>query len=108
MLEGDKLLAEIKRYSRGHAAQIGSLIDEKKASTAFRADLDTRRPVASLVGMVQYLAVAERVLFPSTKLTLNRTEREAMSWHTAELFLRAVAAKPESLAREGGTSRKKK
>jgi TetR/AcrR family transcriptional regulator len=96
MLEGDStLVADIQRYSSGHAAQIGSLIDEGKASTAFRADLDTRRAVASLVGMVQYLAVAETILFPSTKLKLNRAEREAMGRHTAELFLKGVAAGPK-------------
>lgn len=96
MLEGDGgLVADIERYSTGHAVQIGSLIDEGKASGAFRADLDTRRVVASLVGMVQYLAVAEIILFPSTKLKLTRAEREAMGQHTAELFLTGLLTGPE-------------
>lgn len=94
MLEGDSTLAaDIQRYSSSHAVEIGSLIEEGKASTAFRADLDIRRAVASLVGMVQYLAVAEIILFPSTKL--NRAEREAMGRHTAELFLKGLTARPE-------------
>ncbi len=101
MLEGDStLVADIRRYSSGHAAQIGSLIDEGKASTAFRADLDTRRAVASLVGMVQYLAVAETILFPSTKLKMNRAGREAMGRHTAELFLKGINAGPERELKE--------
>lgn len=100
MLEGDStLIADIRRYAGGHAAQIGALIDEGKARAAFRTDLDTRRAVASLVGMVQYLAVAETILFPSTKLKLNRAEREAMGRHTAELFLRGVAADAERKAK---------
>ena len=95
MLEGDStLVADIQRYSSGHAAQIGSLVDEGKVSAVFRADLDTRRAVASLVGMVQYLAVAETILFPSTKLRLNRAEREALGRHTAELFLKGISAGP--------------
>ena len=94
MLEGDiAFAADVQRYAGGHAEQIGSLIDEGKASGVFRADLDTRRAVASLVGMVQYLAIAENVLFPSTKLKMNRSEREAMGRHTAELFLRGLAAR---------------
>ena len=53
MLEGDlAFAADVKRYAGGHAEQIGSLIDEGKASGVFRKDLDTRRAVASLVGMV--------------------------------------------------------
>lgn len=107
MLEGDStLVADIRRYASSHAAQIGALIDEAKAEAEFRTDLDTRRAVASLVGMIQYLAVAETILFPSTKLKLNRVEREAMSRHTAELFLRGVAAdaerKPKRSMHEGG------
>ena len=94
MLEGDTTLAaDIQRYAAGHAAQIGSLIDEGKATGAFRASLDTRRAVASLVGMVQYLALAETILFPSTNLMQNRNERDAMAKHTAELFLSGVDAK---------------
>jgi TetR/AcrR family transcriptional regulator len=93
MLEGDKTLAaEIQRYAAGHAAQIGSLIDEGKATGAFRADLNTRRAVASLVGMVQYLALAETILFTSTNLKQDRKERDAMAQHTAELFLRGLDA----------------
>jgi TetR/AcrR family transcriptional regulator len=93
MLEGDKTLAaEIQRYAAGHAAQIGSLIDEGKGTGAFRAGLDTRRAVASLVGMVQYLALAETILFTSTNLKQNRKERDAMAQHTAELFLRGLDA----------------
>ncbi len=93
MLEGEwTLAADVQRYAGGHAEEIGSLIDEGKASGAFRADLDTRRAVASLVGMVQYLAIAETILFPSTKLKMSRSEREAMGRHTAELFLRGLAA----------------
>ena len=92
MLEGDlALAADVQRYAGGHAEQIGSLIDEGKASGVFRIDLDTRRAVASLVGMVQYLAIAETILFPSTKLKMSRSEREAMGRHTAELFLRGLA-----------------
>jgi TetR/AcrR family transcriptional regulator len=91
MLEGDKTLAaEIQRYSADHASQIGSLIDEGKATGAFRASVDTRRAVASLVGMVQYLALAEAILFTSTNLKQNRNERDAMAQHTAELFLRGL------------------
>lgn len=113
LLEGDSsLAADVHRYAGGHAAQIGALIDEGKASAAFRNDLDTGRAVASLVGMVQYLAVAETILFPSTKLKLNRTEREAMSLHTAELFLRGVAAdvehEPEPSAHKGERSTKER
>jgi TetR/AcrR family transcriptional regulator len=94
MLEGDKTLAaDIQRYAAGHATQIGSLIDAGKAAGAFRADLDTRRAVASLVGMVQYLALAETILFTSTNLKKNRNERDAMAQHTAELFLRGLDAK---------------
>lgn len=96
MLEGDNtLVADIRRYASSHAGQIGTLIDEAKARAEFRADLDTRRAVTSLVGMIQYLAVAETILFPSTKLKVNRVEREAMSRHTAELFFRGVAADAE-------------
>lgn len=92
MLEGDRaLITDIGRYAGGHAAQMGALIDEGKARAEFRSDLDTRRAVASLVGMVQYLAIAESILFRSTKLKLNGAEREAMGRHTAELFLRGVA-----------------
>jgi len=91
MLEGDRTLtAEIERHAAGHAAQIGSLIDEGKTTGAFRAGLDTRRAVASLVGMVQYLALAETILFTSTNLKQDRSEREAMAKHTAELFLRGL------------------
>ena len=93
MLEGDgTLAAEIRRYADSHAAQIGSLIDDGIASGAFRADLDTHRAVASLVGMVQYLALAETILFTSTNLKQDRNEREAMAQHTAELFLRGLDA----------------
>ena len=92
MLEGDRTLAaEIQRYAAGHAAQIGSLIDEGKATGAFRTNFDTRRAVASLVGMVQYLALAEAILFTSTNLKQNRKERDAMAQHTAELFLTGLA-----------------
>lgn len=93
MLEGDvAFAADVQRYAGGHAEQIGSLIDEGKRSGVFRRDLDTRRAVASLVGMVQYLAIAESILFPSAKLKTSRSEREAMGRHTAELFLRGLAA----------------
>ncbi len=91
MLEGDRTLtAEIERHAAVHAAQIGSLIDEGKTTGAFRAGLDTRRAVVSLVGMVQYLALAETILFTSTNLKRDRGEREAMAEHTAELFLRGL------------------
>ena len=97
MLEGDSaLITDIGRYAGGHAAQIGALIDEGKARAEFRSDLDTRRAVASLVGMIQYLAIAESILFSSTKLKLNRAERAAMGRHTAELFLRGVARSERS------------
>lgn len=91
MLEGDEALAaEIQRYAGAHATQIGSLIAEGIASGEFRAELDPRRAVASLVGMVQYLALAEPILFNSTKLKRGREEREAMAQHTADLFLRGL------------------
>ena len=93
MLEGDEALAaEIQRYAGAHATQIGSLIAEGIASGVFRAELDPRRAVTSLVGMVQYLALAEPILFNSTKLKRGREEREAMAQHTAELFLRGLDA----------------
>lgn len=108
MLEGDRaLVGDVRRYASGHSAEIGSLIDEGKASAAFRTDLDTRRSVASLVGMVQYLAVAEAILFPATKLKPNRAEREAMGRHTAELFLRGLAETEQS-AHEGGRLARKR
>jgi TetR/AcrR family transcriptional regulator len=94
MLEGNEALAkEIRRHAGGHATQIGSLIAEGVASGAFRADLDSRRAVASLVGMVQYLALAEPVLFVSTRLKPGRQGHEAMAQHTAELFLRGLDAR---------------
>jgi TetR/AcrR family transcriptional regulator len=91
MLEGDETLAEeIRRHAGGHATQIGSLIAEGVANGAFRADLDPRRAVASLVGMVQYLALAGPILFASAKLEPGREGLEAMAQHTADLFLRGV------------------
>jgi TetR/AcrR family transcriptional regulator len=91
ILEGDETLAEeIQRHASGHAKRISSLIAEGIADGAFRADLDPRRAVASLVGMVQYLALAEPILFTSTKLKPSREEHEAMARHTADLFLRGV------------------
>lgn len=94
MLEGDRTLtAEIERHAAAHAAQIGSLIDEGKAAGSFRAGMDTRRAVVSLVGMVQYLALAETILFKSTGLKRDRSEREAMAKHTAVLFLRGLESK---------------
>lgn len=91
MLEGDEALAAgIQQYAGAHATQIGSLIAEGIASGEFRAELDPRRAVASLVGMVQYLALAEPILFNSTKLKRGREEREAMAQHTADLFLRGL------------------
>jgi AcrR family transcriptional regulator len=93
MLEGDQALAaEIQRHAGAHAAQIAALIAEGIASGAFRSDLDPRRAVVSLVGMVQYLALAEPILFNSTKLKRGREERQAMAQHTAELFLRSLDA----------------
>lgn len=93
MLEGDETLAEeIQRHASAHATQIGSLIAEGVASGAFRAQIDIRRAVVSLVGMVQYLALAEPVLFISTKLKPGREGHEAMAEHTAELFLRGLDA----------------
>jgi hypothetical protein len=94
MLEGDETVAlEIQRHASGHATQIGSLIAEGVADGAFRADLDPRRAVASLVGMVQYLALAEPILFASTKLKSGQKEREAMAEHTAQLFLKGLIAR---------------
>lgn len=93
MLDRDAALAKnIQRHAGGHAAQIRSLIAEGIASGAFRNDLDPRRAVASLVGMVQYLALAESILFASIKLKSARAEHVAMAKHTAELFLRGLDA----------------
>lgn len=113
MLEGDRaLVADIQRYSSAHASQIGSLIDEGKASAAFRGDLDTRRAIVTLVGMVQYLAVAETILFPSTYLKMNRAEKTSMGRHTAELFLKGIALGPERepkrSARDGRPAKQKR
>jgi TetR/AcrR family transcriptional regulator len=93
MLDGDEALAkEIQRHAGAHAMQIGSLIAEGVASGAFRVELDPRRAVASLVGMVQYLALAGPILFASTKLKPDREGQEAMAQHTAELFLGGLDA----------------
>jgi hypothetical protein len=73
--------------------QIDSLIAEGIANGAFRADLAPRRAVASLVGMVQYLALAGPILFTSTKLKPGQRGDEAMAQHTTELFLRGLDAK---------------
>ena len=91
MLEGDEALAaKLQQHAGAHAAQIGSLIAEGIASGTFRAELDPNRAVASLVGMVQYLALAEPILFTSAKLKRGREGREAMAQHTADLFLRGL------------------
>lgn len=92
MLDGDAAFAKkIQQHSSGHAKQIGSLIAQGIATGTFRAAIDPRRAVASLVGMVQYLALAEPILFASTKLKSDRPEHEAMARHTAELFLRGIS-----------------
>ncbi len=95
MLEGDEALsADIQRYAGVHAAAIGALIAQGVANGMFRADLDPGRAVASLVGMIQYLALAEPILFPATTLPDGReATSEAMARHTAELFLRGLDAR---------------
>jgi TetR/AcrR family transcriptional regulator len=88
-LEGDeKVTAEVQAYSCAHAKEIGALIAAGIDSGAFRADLDPRRAVASLVGMVQYLALAEPILMSPTGLSPG--ESEMMAKHTADLFLRGL------------------
>ena len=94
MLEADETFgADIQRYAGAHAGQISSLIEAGIATGAFRSDLDSSSAVASLVGMVQYLALAEPILYESTKLKQGTEGREAMAQHTAELFLRGLAAR---------------
>jgi TetR/AcrR family transcriptional regulator len=94
MLDGDETLAEeIRRHAGSHAMQIGSLIAEGKANGAFRSDVDPPRAVASLVGMIQYLALAESILFASSKLESGQREDDAIAQHTSELFLRGLDAR---------------
>lgn len=91
MLDGDRKLIEgIQVFSGDHAAQIVALIHKGQNMGVFRKDVDARRAVASLVGMVQYPALLESILFSATNLEWNGTERKAFSEHTAELFLRGL------------------
>ncbi len=91
LLEGDENFgAEVKAYSVTHAAAISALIEEGIESGDFRADLDPRRAVASLVGMVQYLALAEPILIAPK--SVRPSETEEMAKHTAELFVRGLIA----------------
>ena len=91
MLDGDrKLIERIHVFSGDHAAQITALIRKGQSIGIFRKDTDARRVVASLVGMVQYPALLESILFPATNLERNDAERKAFSEHTAELLLRGL------------------
>ncbi|HEX5184994.1 MAG TPA: TetR/AcrR family transcriptional regulator [Allosphingosinicella sp.] len=93
VLDGDEALTvDVQRHSASHADEIGSLIAEGIANGDFRSEIDPRRAVASLVGMVQYLALVEPIVFASTNLKQNRKEREAMAKHTADLFLQGLDA----------------
>ena len=89
MLEGDsELVAEIQAHSSAHAIAISALIAEGIKSGDFRADVDLRFAVASLVGMVQYLALAGPILFASTNLKPD--DGAALATHTADLFVRGL------------------
>lgn len=91
MLDGDRKLIEgIRLFSGDHAAQITELIRKGQSVGIFRKDVDERRVVASLVGMVQYPALLESILFSATNLERTGTERKAFSEHTAELLLRGL------------------
>lgn len=91
LLEGDDNFAtQVNEYSNAHMAEIGALIAEGIDCGDFRNDLDPRRAVASLVGMVQYLALAEPILIPSSNL--NPGEPATMAKHTADLFLAGLLA----------------
>jgi TetR/AcrR family transcriptional regulator len=91
MLEGNEALAAaIQRHAILHAAQIAALIAEGIKGGVFRADLDPHRAVASLVGMVQYLALAQPILEASAGAGGMPDEPDATASHTAELFLRGL------------------
>jgi AcrR family transcriptional regulator len=91
MLDGDKkLIQRIQLFSGDHAAQIAALVESGQRMAIFRSDVDARRAVASLVGMVQYPALAESIVFSAAKLERNTAERDAFAKHTAELFLRGL------------------
>ena len=82
--------ARIQRHATLHAAQVAALINEGIRDGIFRADLDPHRAVASLVGMVQYLAIAQPILEASVRVGGAPEEPDATAHHTAELFLRAL------------------
>lgn len=89
MLEGNRSMdASIQHFADSHTAQIVSLIARGITDGVFRADLDPERAVASLVGMVQYLAIAEHYL-PLRSMTA-KSGRAAIARDTAELFLRGL------------------
>lgn len=91
MLEGNAALsADIERIAGGHSTKLAELIAKGVAEGAFRADVDPMRAVASLVGMVQYLALAEPFLPPVTRKSANRANAQDVARHTAELFLRGL------------------
>ena len=91
MLDGDKkLIDRIQLFSGDHAAQMAALIGTGQSMGIFRSDVDARRVVASLVGMVQYPALAEGILFSATGLRRDFAERDAFAKHTADLFLRGL------------------
>jgi TetR/AcrR family transcriptional regulator len=93
VLEGDEALAaRVREHSSAHAAQIGALIAEGIASGHFRSDLDPRRAAASLVGMVNYLAIAGPIVFSSNKLKNDADESLAMAQHTADMFVAGIRA----------------
>lgn len=93
MLDGDrKLIKGIQLFSGDHAAQITALISKGQTMGIFRRDVDARRVVASLVGMVQYPALVESILFSAANLERNSAERDAFAEHTAELLLRGLGA----------------
>lgn len=91
VLEGDEQIVEaVRGYSSRHSTTIVALITEGIAGGTFRSDVDPRAAVASLGGMVNYLALVDSIIFRSTMLDSNM---EDIARHTAELFLRGLDAR---------------
>jgi AcrR family transcriptional regulator len=90
--------AFVKKRSFQNARLMQKLIREGIESGDFRRDVDPRMAVASLAGMVFFLATAGEVLLPAAGLGQEKNLAEKLARHSADLFLHGISKSDASSA----------
>jgi TetR/AcrR family transcriptional regulator len=91
--EGDPDVVAIVRERAGrNVALIRQMLQRGVDTGEFRANLDPRFAAASLAGMVLFLTTSGPVVLPALGLQRDSHIIDALARHTADLFLRGIAA----------------